>query len=331
MKTGRVGTIILGIALVASQAYAKDPLSRKMPDPPPAIPAPPPVVKMPLDLGLRETARVEIERAIKSSDPVSRANGVEALKTGVGASAAGLIETMLGDKDPLVRFASAMACGELRAKSARERLLKLTDDVDPNVQMAARFALHRLGDTRLSHDLEAFVQDPNPRIRANTVVALGLLGEKSAIPLLIPLQRDPAPAVRLQSYEALWRLGDQSGLNSLVAMSISRFPDDQIVAVLGLAAPRDQRVRQHVRGLLISDYEEVSLAAARAMGLLGSDEGYVIAGKAAVSQDPRQRALAAWALGAIRRSDTQPTLKKLLSDPEPQVRLAAATAVLSLR
>jgi HEAT repeat protein len=74
----------------------------------------------------------------------------------------------------------------------------------------------------------------------------------------------------------------------------------------------------------------VSLVAARAMGMLGSGAGYGVAMKGAKSVDPRQRHLAALAFGAIGRADAQPFLAPLLKDPESDVRLAAATAILQL-
>jgi HEAT repeat protein len=88
-----------------------------------------------------------------------------------------------------------------------------------------------------------------------------------------------------------------------------------------------------VRSQLAGDdvYLEVSLVAARAMGMLGSDEGYAIARDAATSKDANQRFLAALALGAIGRPDAQDDLRRLLSDPEPNVQIAAATAVLQLK
>ena len=87
----------------------------------------------------------------------------------------------------------------------------------------------------------------------------------------------------------------------------------------------------HLVGALTSDYDEVSLIAARACGLLGSDEGMGVALQFIKSPDPRQRFLAALALGAIGRSDAQEALAGLLGDSEPDVRLAAATALLQLK
>ena len=218
-------------------------------------------------------------------------------------------------------------------------LLAMAEDHSENVRVAVRFALHRLGDTHLSHDLERMAADTDPRVRGNTAFVLGLLGEPSALRILRVLRTDSVPPVRQQASEAMWRLGDEVGLKDLVGLTLSRFPDDQIVGFLGLAWPRNVNVRQHVRNGLSSEeanwadekWPEVRLVAARAMGMLGSDEGYGIALLGAASSDPRQRVLAALAFGAIGRADAQEVLRKLLADADSGVRIAAATAILQLK
>src|SRR5438045_4205666 len=186
-----------------------------------------------------------------------------------------------------------MAVGELRIIEARPQLLKMVYDENRNVQVGVRFALHRLGDKRLSHDLEHYASDPDPGVRANTALALGLLGEPSALKILRPMALNRNTMVFLQVAEARWRLGDEAALKDLVTASVSRYADDQIIAFLAIAGPRDQRVIEHLRGGLTAEYPEVRLVAARAVGMLGSDEGYVIANNGSRSPDPRQRALAA--------------------------------------
>jgi HEAT repeat protein len=161
-------------------------------------------------------------------------------------------------------------------------------------------------------------------------MVLGLLNDPSATKMLMTLLSDRVPSVRLQAAEALWRLGNERGLTDLVAFSISAYPDDQMIALQALAETGDQRVIQHIRGQLTNDYVEVSLAAARGLGLLGSDEGWNIVVPAAKSHDPRQRAMAALAMGSIGRTDLQPYLADLLKDPEAPVRISAATGILQL-
>jgi HEAT repeat protein len=104
-----------------------------------------------------------------------------------------------------------------------------------------------------------------------------------------------------------------------------------MLALLALAAPRDQRVLGHIQGQLTNDYDEVTLIAARAAGMLGSDDGYGVALKGARSGDPRQRMLAALAMGAIGRPDSQSSLSVLLRDTNQDVRISAATAILQLK
>jgi len=137
--------------------------------------------------------------------------------------------------------------------------------------------------------------------------------------------------VRQQAAEAMWRLGDEQGRNDLIGWSVSKYPDDEMIGLLGLAATHNHSLIEHVRAGLVTDWPEVNLVAARAMGMLGSDEGYGIAQQGARSTDPRQRILAAMAFGAIGRTDAQGLLRNLLKDPEPNVQVAASEAILQLR
>jgi HEAT repeat protein len=293
---------------------------------------------VPLDPELRDTARREIIEAARGGQVEERVHGLEAIRAANLADGIPEILDGLRDPEPVVRFAAALAAGELRVRDAQPILLDIVYDPSGSVRAAVRFALHRLGDTRFSHDLENLSQDPQPIVRSNAAMVLGLLGEKSAAKILRPMLKDPVFAVREQAAEALWRLGDEEGLEELIGLSISAHPDDQMIGLLALAEPRDQNVRQHIRGALVvvdrggeaSGYTECALVAARAMGMLGRDEGYGIALQGAASKDPRQRQLAAFAFGAIGRSDSQPILSNLLHDEDRDVRIAAAAAIFQL-
>jgi HEAT repeat protein len=325
---------IAGVALMGCMSRPEPGKVLPAPPPPPAYPA---ATAVPIDPALRAAAQKELAEASHAADPFVRAHAIEAAREvmgGVGSAASldqGIILRGLTDREPVVRFAALMAAGELRVKDARGPALSLANDADVNVRVAARFCLHRLGDTRLSHDLEKTVRDMDPHLRCNTVVALGRLGEPSALKVLRATRKDPDAIVRLQVAEAMWRLGDEDGLNTLVGYTISRYPDDRMVSLLALAGPRDSRVSGHLYGSLTTEWAEVNLVAARGLGMLGSDAGYGVAMTNVKSTDPRLRHLAALALGAIGRSDAQPMLADLLKDAEPDVRLAAATALLELK
>jgi HEAT repeat protein len=291
---------------------------------------PPPYVPQTLDPALKQAAMDELNNDCTLGDSFLRSNALEALTEFAPDSAQRPVLDALSDGEPNVRFAAAVGAGRLQIKLAYEPLQNMVQDRDLRVRAAVIFALHRLGDTRFSHKLEQLAQDPDPKVRASTAQVLGLLHEPTAARVLVPMLMDPVAAVRLQAAEALWRLGNEEGLTDLVAATVSAYPDDEIIAVIALAEPRDQRVLGHVSGLLTSDYPEVCLAAARAAGMLGSDEGWAVAVPAVKSSDPRQRALAALAMGAIGRSDLQPYLATLLKDPETYVKICAASGILQL-
>ena len=293
-----IGVLLLFVVCGCSHT---DP-SAKLPPPPPSVAPAPKYSAEPIDSLLRAKAVRELVAETTSPDPFMRCTAIEALSDTDPSDAVDAIMKGLSDPDAPVRFASAMAAGQLKLVDAYNTLKSMANDQDPQVQVGVRFALHRLGDTRLSHDLEKFAASPDPHLRGCVAMVLGLLKDSSATKMLMTLLSDPVPSVRLQAAEALWRLGNEQGLTYLVAFSISTFPDDQMIALQALAETGDQRVIQHIRGQLSNDYVEVSLAAARGLGLLGSDEGWNIVIPAAKSRDPRQRAMAALAMGSIGRS-----------------------------
>jgi HEAT repeat protein len=294
-------------------------------------PEAPPAARAGLDSALRDLAVRELESEADSDNADLRSNAIEALQETDPVDAAPVALAALSDPDPSVRFAACMAVGELKLASAHDQLLKMKNSNEPmTVQVGVRFALHKIGDKRFSHDLEWMSRSMDPEVRGKTALALGLIDEKSAVVLLMPMRRDEQEAVRLQASSSLWLMGNEDGLDDLLGAAVSGYPDDLILSTLALAKPRNPRVIQHVRANLVTDYPEVELAAARAMGMLGSDEGYATAMKGATSTDRFQRSLAGLALGAIGRADAQPMLGELLEDPEPTVRLSAATGVLQL-
>ncbi len=314
-------------------------LTAKAMRPPPRPPRYAKAKPEPLDMALREEAKRAIFTAARSGQVEQRVHALEAIQDANLPEGQAEILDGLRDPEPVVRFASAVAAGELRLADAKPILIDIAYDKSGSVRAAVRFALHRLGDTRLSHDFETLTQNPLPHVRANTAMLLGLLGEPSAVKILRPMRQDRDDSVRMQVSEAMWRLGDPVGRDDLIALSVSAHPDDQMIGLLALAEPRDQRVGKYIFGALATEdrdgkpsgYPESALVAARALGMLDSDEGYGVAVNGAASGDPRQRQLAAFAFGAIGRSDAQSYLRALLHDSNQDVRIAAATAIFQLK
>jgi HEAT repeat protein len=294
---------------------------------------PPTEQVQPLDPELAKAAREELSKDTSAPEPEVRTHAIEGERDAVGAAAAADYLKALNDADPQVRFAGVMAVGELKLNEARGALLGMVEDKNPIVRVGVRFALHRLGIFTYSHDLEHFASDADPGVRGATALVLGRLGEPSAVKILMVMRKDNHPAVRQQASEALWRLGNPTGQGDVVGLVYSAHPDDQIMGITALASMRDSKMRQPIRPALSSDYEQVRLVAAWAFGMIGGgpyDLGYPIAMDGARSSDPKLRVLAARALGAIGRTDEQTVLSGLLKDPDPDVRVRAATAILQL-
>lgn len=291
-----------------------------------AVTTPPPVDS---DFASQSASKV-MTSALSSPDEVIRAHAVEAIGQSMGSRGADYVLRALSDPHPLVRFAAAMSAGDLRIAQAKPRLLELVSDPDASVQIGSIYALHRIGDVRFSKGLEQALHSNRPEVRANAALALGRLGEPTAKRILKQPLKDTSVEVRLQAAEALWRLGQQQGLEYLVAASISQHPAHQMVALMGIAGRRDPSVAGHVRIGLESDYVEVKLVAARALGILGEQDGYALAMESLRSPESRQRYLAAMALGAIGRAEARDALAGLLNDANPDVRLAAASALVQL-
>jgi HEAT repeat protein len=330
-----IGLVALALAMIAAPSGCgpkqkksnPQKLTRRAKTPPPYPEAKP----VPLDAALMKQSRTILAESLHSDQPMIRGHAVECVRDALGTQGREEIVMALDDPSWQVRFSAAMSAGQLKLVEAKPKLYALLHKPFIQVKIASIYALHRLGDKRYSHELEQTARSNDPNVRSNTVIVLGMLDEPSAIKILRVMRADRSPSVRVLACESLWRLGNEDGLPDLVAATVSLHPDEQMSAFMGLAAPRDPRIIEHIRGGLTSDYPEVALVAARAMGILGSDEGYGVAMLGVKSSDTRQKVLAALAFAAIGRADAQPYLAPLLKDENADVRLNAASALLQLK
>src|SRR4051812_34715009 len=107
--------------------------AKRLDRPPPPPPSYPPAQNVPLDPALQGAAKQEIMVALDAPDPLIRAHAVEAVKEAIGPSGADVIIRHLTDQAAVVRFAAALATGELRLRQAHGALLVMSDDTDPSV------------------------------------------------------------------------------------------------------------------------------------------------------------------------------------------------------
>lgn len=266
----------------------------------------------------------------------------------------------LGDKYPAVRFAAAMAIGDVRYENARDVLVGMAQtknkdaraEPDKRVFCAVIYALHRLGDRRFTGQLGELVSDDEKEVRANVAMILGKLGEKSAtIPLEARQGVETDPTVQLQLVEALAALGEPRYVNLLEAYTKGQWLEDRLVAISAMERVGSERAPQVLREMVASRQPpRVRVAAAGALAGLGvvEDSGYRLcirairspvsmlreqSGASKVISDVETaslRGLGALSVGKMKRTEAVKALHPLLSTQDGGVRVAAAMSILRL-
>lgn len=337
---------VVALWVVTSTASAAD---RRSADLVPVAPAPVAAEQ------LRQRALETIIEAAAGADPAMRSNAIEAMHADPDR-ALPLTHKGLGDQNPGVRFAAAVTTGVLKFRDLSPALRPLLEDANPSVQAAALFALHTLGEEVDITPLADMLASPHPSLRGNVALLLGLMGDRSAVPMLKHAARQPLPSrasvaqaavVRVQIAEAVARLGDDTSLDALRAAMYSQYHEVRVLAITALGAvgdrsmeaalvnlmndpgvPAPKRADEALAAAIERTRSELQLAAAGALARLGNPRGAELAAQKAASGEPMTRAHAAWTMGWMRDDTTLSRLGEMLSDPIPQVRLAAAAAIL---
>jgi HEAT repeat protein len=209
------------------------------------------------------------------------------------------------------------------------------------------FALRRLGHEGFVEQWAHLVRsEPDAAVRRNAVMALGQLGEKEAVALLKRVREDPDMGVRLQALESMGLLGSGEAVKQLIFYANGAIGDQQAFALIALGRIGDPQCLETLQyGLAKAPHLESRLAAARALGMMGRDDGYRLASWALtwnqpdpkLTDDPpanqvmRKRTMACFALGAIGKEDALEPLHRRMEDgTDPRVQLAASAAVLRI-
>ena len=280
-------------------------------------------------------------------NPVVRLEAVEAFESSGCAEGLPWIRAALLDDHPAVRFAACVAVGRLADTMARQSVRLCLDQSDASVRIGALFALHRLGYREGTGRLATYLlHHEHATVRRNAALVLGLLGERSGIKILARAMRDRDEGVRHHALEAMARLGNPEAKRELIYMTRSGVGSEEVFAINALALTGDPTYRDTFRyTLATAAHLETRLSSARALGRLGSDDGFTVALRALQTKrvlvkdanDPppeqilRAVQMAAAALGAIGRIDAIRPLLERMDDPaDPRVQVSAARAVLEI-
>lgn len=299
-------------------------------------------------------ARTVLLQEANSSDPAVRAHAMEAIGQTMGQDGAGVLMQALGDKYTSVRFAAAMALGDVGYPPAKAKLIQIVENpqADQRVVCAAVYALHSIGHTKYAGQLGYILFGNFDLGRAVAAQVMGKMDETSAIgPLQAALEDEQNVTVRISIVEALALLGVKRSQEILEAYARGYFLDVRLVAIPALARSRAERAELVLEELVATDNPpRVRVSAAGGLGLRGivHEEGYEFCLRAA--DNPRQvmrdlygqdtklkdhevaslQRLATLALGQIKAPSSVGLLHHLLNAEDGSVRVAAAMSLLQI-
>ena len=294
---------------------------------------------------LVRNARLVLDEASRNSDKSLRAHAIESMQYDMTIFEPG-VRRGLADREPSVRFVSAMSVAKLRMPGAGPLIEPLKLDPNESVQAAAILALTRCGTQTNPSPLAKMILSQSAELRGNTAMVLGELGNKSALIMLKEATRQPMsranPAavriVNLQIAEAMVQLGDQSEIEPIHAALFFRSDQSECIELACEIASRlhDQGSLPMLQRLVEADGGdirpiEIRLFAAIAACKIMQSPPIGLAGLGvSCSHDPnvRVRTLAAKLLGVVGGADTESVLSRLLRDREPEVQVAAAGSIL---
>ena len=286
----------------------------------------------------RGEAKRVIDEALADTDPVVRVNAIEVVGTTGRVDLMPKVQRLLKDPTGPVRFAAALAVGDLQYAPAKGLLAPLLKDEDSNVIIAASYAMGRLGAADYYRVVVQGAESKDQTVRANAVMLLGKIGDPQFLKVIKAAQEDrfSNDGVRFQALEARARLGDEEVLKRLWALAYSAYADDRVLATRSLGWLGTAQVRDILVTKLDDIVVEVRLAAAEQLGRLSDQTGQPqvqevfeknLAGGLDRQAAERTNVMAALAIGQIRTPALTKYLPQLLKNESKYVRVAAAKAV----
>jgi HEAT repeat protein len=283
-------------------------------------------------------ATLIVQQALADQDPLVRVNAIEVVATTRRIRLMPSVQRLLGDEFIPVRFAAALAMGDLQYSLAKEDVARLLNDENENVRIAAAYAMSRLGSADSFEMLRQAIASSDQTVRANAALVLGKAGDRRALALLYIALRhqDSDDKVRFQAAESIAMLGDKWIFPKLWSMLISAYADVRVIGIRAMGALGTDEAKNALLTMLDDNVLEVRLAAAEQLGRLGDTIGepevFDVFRKnltADLRPDSLERVnvFTALAIGRVGTARLTKFLPRLLRDQSKSVRIAAAKAV----
>jgi HEAT repeat protein len=289
--------------------------------------------------GLVADAEKAVSACLKSPDGRIRVNAVEVAAAGEKSVFIPKIIELLKDDIVPVRFAAAVALGDLQYEKAGNQLRQLLNDPDLNVKIAATYALCKIGEKQHLAFIQKAVDVDDQTVKANAAWLLGKLKSTESLAILHRLKdsENSNDAVAFNATEAIARIGDEKIYQKIWTMLISVYADDRCMGIYAMGALGGSKGIDTILTMLDDDVPQVRLVAAEQLGALGDKSGQFVvleylagSGKQEKIEADRCNILAALAIGQIGTEKLAEYLPKLLKSDSPAVRLAAAKSIFIL-
>jgi len=279
-----------------------------------------------------------IREGLADEDPRIRINAVEVVAATKRITLMPKVQRLLKDEFVPVRFAAALAVGDVEYHLAKNEVAQLLKDRDENVRIAAAYGIGKLSSGEGFELLGKMITSDDQTVRANAALLLGKSGDKKSLKLLYwALQhKDSADKVIFQSAESIAMLGDERIYPRLWTMLISARADDRVMGIKAMGALGTTEAKNALVTMLADDVLEVRLHAAEQLGVLGDSIGEPVVldvfTKKLTSVPDREgiervNVLTALAIGGIGTPALTKFLPQLLENESKLVRIAAAKAV----
>jgi len=279
-----------------------------------------------------------IKEALTDPDPIVRVNAIEVVAATRQIRLIPKVQRLLNDPIMPVRFAAAVAIGDLQYALGERSIREHLKDPDQNVKIACSYAMTRLGYPEYTEVLNKAILSDDQTVRANAALLLGRTN-KDALKFLYWAMRhkDSDDKVVYQAAESIARLGDERIYPKLWTMLISAYADVRVTGIRAMGALGTESAKNALITMLDDDVLEVRLAAAGQLGMLGEPIGEPevldvfeknLTAELDKQSQERVNLLTALAIGQIGTTKLTKYLPQLLRNESKIVRVAAAKAVL---
>ena len=285
---------------------------------------------------LKPRAVIILEQGLKSKNAYLRTHAIEIAAETRQKDQIPQITNLLTDSAVAVRFSAVVALGDMRCFSCENLIRKSLNDPDTNVCIGAAYALAKLNQPQYIEKIRAATKSSDQTVRANASLLLGKFGDKSNLELLYEVLNadDSSDKVRMQTVESIARLGDERMYRSkLWALQISKFADDRVMGILGMAALNTPESRNAIATMLADDVLEVRLTAAEQLSRLNDDRGQAeilnyFQTNPDLNQENIANGMAVMAIGYLKNKQINHFLTRSLDSQSPYIQLLAAQSVL---